>query len=138
RIPLHFHHAHDGLAALGRKRNRHAPAQILEVFPVIHLRLINNQSRAILVTFSWPTRITGLTRSCCGFGGPLAWRREKRADHDQCCSHGTVPPCSRKRRRRSASTQRGGYNIYNADSKPFPGSLDPFHHGTRFPHPLIC
>ena len=42
RAPLHFHHPHDFFAAPGRKRDRHSPAQVLEIFPVIDLRLIND------------------------------------------------------------------------------------------------
>ena len=57
RISLHFHHAQHRLATLGRKRHRHSPAQILEVLPVIHLRLINNELGAVAVFFARPARI---------------------------------------------------------------------------------
>src|SRR5262245_28191016 len=58
-ISLHFHDADYCFSALRRERNRHSPAQILEVFPVIDLGLINNESRAVLVFFAWPARIPG-------------------------------------------------------------------------------
>ena len=77
RSSLHFHHAQHRLATLGRNRHCHSPAQILEVLPVIHLWLINDESGPILKTFSWPTRITGLTRSCSGFRRRYFKRRGK-------------------------------------------------------------
>src|SRR4029453_10536720 len=65
-IPLHFHHADRCFSAFGRKRNRHSPAQVLEVLPVIDLGLINDESRAIAIFFPWPARVAGLSGSGCG------------------------------------------------------------------------
>ena len=45
---------------LARREFRHSPAEILEVLPVINLRLINNEPIPILITFSWPSRIARL------------------------------------------------------------------------------
>src|SRR4030095_7330459 len=64
-VPLHFHHTDYCFAVLGGKRNRSSPAQILEVLPVIHLRLINNEASAVLVLLTRPTRTARLAGSCC-------------------------------------------------------------------------
>ena len=81
RISLHFHDAHYFFAALGRERNRHSPTQFLEVFPVIYLGLINNESIPIAVFFAWPARIARLIGR--GFGGASFNRRcKKRRDHE--------------------------------------------------------
>ena len=57
RVPLHFDDAHCFFAALGRERNRHSPCQVLEVFPVIDLWLINKESCPIAVLFARPAGI---------------------------------------------------------------------------------
>src|SRR5262245_32014147 len=56
---LHFHDADYCFAGLGGKRNRHSPAQILKVFPVIDLRLINDELGSVLIFFAWPARTAG-------------------------------------------------------------------------------
>jgi hypothetical protein len=79
-MSLHFDDAHYFFAALRRQRNRHSPGQLLEIFPVIDLRLINNKSSPIAVLFARPARIgrlIGGDRAGCS----LKWRRKERRDN---------------------------------------------------------
>ena len=80
-IPLHFHHADGCFSVLGRKRNRHSPTQVLEVFPVIDLRLINNEPCSVLVFFAWPARVARLIGSGVG-GDAFERQRKKRCAND--------------------------------------------------------
>src|SRR5262249_25460494 len=73
--------AHHCFAGFWRKRDRHSPAQILEVLPVIHLRLIDNKFVPILIFFTWPARVARLGRRNVG-GGSSSRRRKKRTDND--------------------------------------------------------
>ena len=68
-VSLHFYDADYFFAALRRQRNCHSPGQLLEVFPIIYLGLINYESSAVLVTFARPAWIARLIGSRCGLGG---------------------------------------------------------------------
>src|SRR4030095_3460460 len=77
-IPLHFHHADYCFAVLRRERDRHSPAQVLKVLPVIDLGLVNDELGSVAVFLPWPARVARLTRSGCGCGGGSCSRRRKK------------------------------------------------------------
>src|SRR4029453_14988268 len=82
-----FHDAERCFSALGRNRNRHSPAQILEIFPVIHLRLINNKSVPVAELFAWPARVTALAGSRCRY---FKWRNKNRRCDDRALKQRSV------------------------------------------------
>src|SRR5205814_5036988 len=91
RVPLHCHHAHHCLAALGRKRNRHSPTQVLEVFPIIHLGLIDYEAVSILIAFSRPAWIARLIGSWSGSRCRyFKWRSKKRRCHNHALEETSV------------------------------------------------
>src|SRR6266404_6974342 len=85
RMSLHFHDAHYVFAALGRKRNRHSPGQLLEIFPIIYLWLINNEAAPIAVLFARPAGVCRPRRRVGVLCSKIARQKRTSCENDQGC-----------------------------------------------------